>query len=63
MQLEVTKYCCAVTPRYSSDNQGRILGEGAGGAHPPSPPEMTYSFLIQLVFCKKKKLIGLLVLK
>ena len=32
--------------------QGRILGEGAGGA--PPPPEMTCSFLIQLVFCKKK---------
>ena len=32
--------------------QGRILGEGAGGA--PPPPEITCSFLIQLVFCKKK---------
>ena len=40
--------------------QGRIQGEGAGGAHPPSP-EMTCGFLIQLVFCKK--LCGLLVLK
>ena len=29
--------------------------EDAGGAHPPPPsPEMTCSFLIQLVFCKKK---------
>ena len=27
------------------------------------PPEMTCRFLIQLVFCKKKKLSGLLVLK
>ena len=34
--------------------QGQILGEGAGGAHPP-PPEMTCGFLIQLVSCKKKK--------
>ena len=34
--------------------QGRIQGEGAGGAHPPRPPEMTYGFLIQLVFCQKK---------
>ena len=34
--------------------QGRIQGEGAGGAHPP-PPEMTCGFLIQLVSCKKKK--------
>ena len=32
---------------------------GAGGAHPPPPPEMTCRFLIQLVFCKKK-LCGLL---
>ena len=32
--------------------QGRIQGEGAGGAHPPS--EMTCGFLIQLVFCEKK---------
>ena len=32
--------------------QGRIKGEGAGGAH---PPEMTCGFLIQLVFYKKKK--------
>ena len=31
---------------------GADLGEGAGGAHPPS--EMTGGFLIQLVFCKKK---------
>ena len=30
--------------------------------HPP-PSEMTCGFLIQLVFCKKKKLCGLLVLK
>ena len=30
---------------------------------PPPPPEMTCGFLIQLVFCKKKTLCGLLVLK
>ena len=29
-------------------------GQGAGGAPPPSPPEMTCGFLIHLVFCKKK---------
>ena len=40
---------CSVSP------QGRIKGEGAGGAHPPPLPEMTCGFLIQLVFCKKKK--------
>ena len=34
-------------------SQGGILGEGAGGAHPP-PPEMICGFLIQLEFCKKK---------
>ena len=28
--------------------------KGAGGAHPPPPPEMTSGFLIQLAFCKKK---------
>ena len=33
--------------------QGRIQGEGVGGA---PPPEMTCGFLIQLVFCKKKTL-------
>ena len=37
--------------------QGRIYGESAGGAHPPPPLEMTCGFLIQLVFCKKKKTI------
>ena len=35
--------------------QGRIWGGGAGGAPPPPPPEMTCGFLIQLVFCNKKK--------
>ena len=36
--------------------QGRIQGEGAGGAHPtPPPPQMACGFLIQLVFCNKKK--------
>ena len=38
---------------YGIKNQGRIQGEGAGGAHPP--PEMTCGFLIQLVFCEEKK--------
>ena len=32
-----------------ASQQGRIQGEGAGGAHPPP------GFLIQQVFCKKKK--------
>ena len=33
-----------------------LAGESVGGVHlppPPHPPEMTYSFLIQLVFCIK----------
>ena len=34
----------------SYKGQGQILGEGAGGVH---PPEMTCGFLIQLVFCIK----------
>ena len=41
---------------------GADLGGGCRGCAPP-PPEMTCGFLIQLVFCKKKKLCGLLVLK
>ena len=36
-----------------ASQQGRIQGEGAGGA--PPPPEMTCGFLIQQVFCKKNK--------
>ena len=39
---------------------GTDLGGGCRGCAPPS--EMTCGFLIQLVFCKKKKS-GLLVLK
>ena len=38
-------------------SRGRVQGVRT------SPPEMTCGFLIQLVFCKKKKLCGLLVLK
>ena len=37
-----------------ASQQGRIQGEGAGGAHPPRP-EMTCGFLIQQVFYKKKQ--------
>ena len=33
---------------------GADLGEGCRGCAPPSP-EMTCGFLIQMVFCKKKK--------
>ena len=47
---------------YSEDKTGADLGGGCRGCTPP-PPEMTCGFLIQLVFCKKKKLCGLLVLK
>ena len=36
--------------------QERIQGEGAGGVHPPPPPEMTCSFLIQLVQTKMKNM-------
>ena len=36
---------------------GADLGGGSRGcAPPPPPPEMTCGFLIQLVFCKKKKM-------
>ena len=52
-----------------SYTNGHLSGADLGGrcrgcAPPPPPPEMTCGFLIQLVFCKKKKkLCGLLVLK
>ena len=35
-------------------SRGGSRGKGAGGAPPPTP-EMTCSFLIQVVFCEKKK--------
>ena len=44
-------------PDYRGGSRGRVQG-----VHTPPPPEMTCSFLIQLVFCKKK-IGGLLVLK
>ena len=49
--------------RFSFASAGADLGGGCRGCAPP--PEMTRGFLIQLVFCKKKKknLCGLLVLK
>ena len=34
-------------------SRGRV--QGVWGGAPPPPPEMTCGFLIQLVFCKKKK--------
>ena len=42
-------------------NPGADLGGGCRGC--ARPPEMTCGFLKQLVFCQKKKLCGLLVLK
>ena len=44
-----------------SDVPGADLGGGCSGCTPS--PEMTCGFPIQLVFCQKKKLCGLLVLK
>ena len=49
-----------VTPRLFH-HSGADLGGGCGGCTPT--PEMTCGFLIRLVFGKKKKLFGLLVLK
>ena len=40
-------------------SRGRVQGVRTS----PPPPEMTCGFLIQLVFCQKKKLCGLLVLQ
>ena len=37
---------------------GADLGGGCKGCATPPPPEMTYGFLIQLVFCKKNWFIG-----
>ena len=42
--------------RSRGGSRGRVQGV-------PPPPEMTCGFLIQLIFCKKNKLCGLLVLK
>ena len=42
--------------------QGRILGEGAGGAHPPPGDDLRFSNTTGILQ-KKKKLCGLLVLK
>ena len=47
--IEVTKTCNTHEP--GADLAGGC--RGCGGCAPP-PPEMTCSFLIQLVFCKKK---------
>ena len=54
----------ALDALFQQIDTGADLGRGRRGAHFPSPPPpgMTFSFLIQLVFCKKKKC-GLLVLK
>ena len=46
-------------PHFRGGSRGRVQGVrggGGGGAPPPPPPpEMTCGFLIQLVFCEKKK--------
>ena len=52
-----------LSPFHLSQARGGSRGRVQGVRTPP-PPEMTCSFLIQLVFCEKKKpLCGLLVLK
>ena len=50
-----------VIQEYFQSNWDGSRGRVQGVRTPP--PEMTCGFLIQLVFCKKKKLCGLLVLK
>ena len=57
--IEASKFCTCRISRGGS--RGRV--QGVRTPTPPNPPEMTCGFLIQLVFCKKKKLFGLLVLK
>ena len=48
MSLELTN-----TVVFLLQDSGADPGGGCRGCAPP-PPEMTYGFLIQLVFCKKK---------
>ena len=58
------KFCITSVLHFSwvlQPSPGADLGGGCRGCAPS--PEMTYGFLIQLVFCRKKKLCGLLVLK
>ena len=62
--MGVWKFCCVLpigmgrkahsTRHFMFQITGADLGEGAGGVHTPPPCEMTCSFLIQLVLCKKK---------
>ena len=40
----------------NNGNAGADLGGGCRGCAPPPPPEMTCGFLIQMIFCKKKKM-------
>ena len=65
-------YCCKSFSEWVKLSQslsmcgrwaGADLGGGCRGCEPPPLPEMTCVFLIQLVFCPKNKLCGLLVLK
>ena len=52
-----TKILPKMDYHYRGGSRGRVQGVRT------TPPEMTCGFLIQLVFCQKKKLCGLLVLK
>ena len=49
----------ALDALFQQIDTGADLGRGRRGAHSPPPPplEMTCSFLIQLVFCKKKNVV------
>ena len=58
---ELSRYCHPNAVSRESRRTGEDLGGGCRGWAPPL--EMTCGFLIHLVFCKKKKLCGLLVLK
>ena len=50
--MGLNRYCAQVySPEFELNTPGADLGGGCRGCAPL--PEMTYGFLIQLVFCKK----------
>ena len=61
--LVANRFPVKLTRNLVSWAAGADLGGRVQGVRTPPTPEMTCSFLIQVVFCEKKKLYGLLVLK
>ena len=61
IQRRIQNFLLSYRSKPHAKTAGADLGGGCRGCAPL--PEMTCGFLIQLVFCKKKKKCGLLVLK